>query len=141
MGAVAVAVSAAMIGLTVSPASAAQPTDPAPGSTDAARPANPIETNPNSALGDLRPFAIIVDDIGALAHDDLTAAAARGKDLEVAWDGAESALKPTSPDDWHTMDDGIDTLLTALRAQPPSAAEVTAAVTGLQDVIAGLQAK
>ncbi len=39
------------------------------------------------------------------------------------------------------MDDGIDTLLTALRAQTPSAAEVTAAVTGLQDVIAGLQAK
>lgn len=141
-GAVAVAVSALLIGLTVTPASAARPADPAPGDPGASSPANPIESNPNSPLGDLRPFAVIVDDIGKLADDgDLTAATARGKDLEVAWDSAEAALKPISPDDWHAMDDAIDPLLTALRTSTPSTTDITAAVTNLQDTITGLQAK
>ncbi|WP_392544418.1 hypothetical protein [Oryzobacter telluris] len=95
-----------------------------------------------SPLGDLRPFAAITDDVAArVKKGDLKGARARVKDLEVAWDDAEAAIKPASPSGWHTMDSAIDETLTALRANPQSPADCTRALTALQGVIVTLDAK
>ncbi|GAA2500769.1 hypothetical protein [Terrabacter carboxydivorans] len=103
---------------------------------------NPLEADPTSPIGDLRPFAVIVDDVTAKAKKgDLAAATTRVKDLEVAWDNGEAAMKPASPDDWHTMDSSIDGVLTALRATPPTKAACVSALTNLQSTIGALEKK
>lgn len=90
-------------------------------------------------LGDLTPFAVIVDDVTTkVKAGDLAGGKTRVKDLEVAWDDAEAGLKPRSSSDWHTMDDAIDGLLTALRADSPTQPACLSAATNLQNVIAGL---
>ena len=71
----------------------------------------------------------------------MAAATTRVKDLEVAWDDAEAAIKPASPTDWHTMDSAIDATLTALRATPPNQQTSSAALTDLQAVIGTLEHK
>lgn len=102
----------------------------------------PAASDATSPLGDLRPFSAIVDDVATGAEKgDLKGARTRVKDLEVAWDDAEAAIKPASPSDWHTMDSAIDEALTALRANPQSQADCARALTRLQDVIATLEAK
>lgn len=95
-----------------------------------------------SPLGDLRSFAVIVDDVAAkVDQGDLAGGKARIKDLEVAWDDAEAAIKPASPSDWHTMDSGIDDALTALRAGSPTEAGSQRAISHLQSVIDTLEQK
>lgn len=101
-----------------------------------------IEADATSSLGDLRPFAVIVDDVAAnVAAGDLQGGVNRIKDLEVAWDDAEAAIKPTSPDDWHAMDSAIDKALAAIRAGSPSKPVVSAALGNLQIVIGTLDQK
>jgi hypothetical protein len=101
-----------------------------------------LEADTTSPIGDLRPFAVIVDDVAAKTRSgDLSAATARIKDLEVLWDDGEAAMKPASPDDWHTMDSAIDGALTALRATPPSASDSTVALRALQSTIGSLEQK
>ncbi len=63
----------------------------------------------------------------------------RIKDLEAAWDNADAAIKPASPDDWHTMDSTVDKALTAIRAGNPSTPDITAALTNLQRVIGAIE--
>ncbi len=113
---------------------------PAPdGASTGAPTAAPDTTSP---LGDLTSFSVIVDDVAAkVAAGDPAGARAHIKDLEVAWDDAEAAIKPASPGDWHTMDSAIDDALTAVRATPPSKADSAAAMTHLQQVIATLDQK
>ena len=139
-GAGAVAVVAAAALLTSSAATAA----PDRGATTAAGSTGStgIEVDPTSPLGDLRPFGVIVDDVAAkVGQNDLSGGATRVKDLEVAWDDAEAAIKPTSPADWHTMDSSIDGVLTSLRASSPTKAACQAQLKSLQAVIAALDAK
>ncbi|GAB3060351.1 hypothetical protein GCM10027053_23210 [Intrasporangium mesophilum] len=144
-GAAAVVLAAASFAPTPSPAAALPSTSPAGSSAHSAKSgvhANPLETDATSPLGDLRPFAVIVDDVAAKAKKgDLSAATTRVKDLEVAWDDAEAAMKPTSPDDWHTMDSSIDGVLTALRANPVSKSGSVQALAQLQGVIGTLEKK
>ncbi len=119
--------------------SAATATTSAAAHAATGRPA--IESDPTSPLGDLTPFAVIVDDVAATAQrGDLAGATSRVKDLEVAWDDAEAAMKPTSPSDWHTMDDAIDQALTAVRAARPTQQADGAALAHLQQVIGTLEA-
>ncbi|HET7822206.1 MAG TPA: hypothetical protein VFL10_11855 [Ornithinibacter sp.] len=142
-GAVAIIGAAAL--LTAPPAtpsaSAAPLTVAAPGTAATPGSAAPVPDT-TSPLGDLTSFAVIVDDVAAsVKKGDLAAGRTRIKDLEVAWDDAEAAIKPASPNDWHTMDSAIDDALTALRATPPSQGDSAAAMSQLQQVIATLDQK
>ncbi len=144
-GAVAVVAAATALAPTATPASAT-PSGTTAGASSGTRGtatrANPLETDATSPIGDLRPFAVIVDDVAAKTRSgDLSAATTRIKDLEVAWDDGEAAMKPASPDDWHTMDSAIDGALTALRSTPPSKADSAAALKALQSTIGSLEKK
>lgn len=137
----AVAVVAAAVVLAPAPAPAVAAPAAITGKWKAAH-VNPLETDPTSPIGDLRPFAVIVDDVTTKAKKgDLAAATARIKDLEVAWDNGEAAMKPASPDDWHTMDSAIDGALTALRTTSPAKATCVSALTNLQSTIEALEKK
>lgn len=104
--------------------------------------ASGIEADATSPLGDLRPFVVIVNDLGAkLKAGDIPGVTARAKDLEVAWDSAEAAIKPASPDDWHALDGRIDQLLKAARATSPSVDAINSAITGFRDTVAGIDKK
>ncbi|MGO4600010.1 COG4705 family protein [Terrabacter sp. 2RAF25] len=138
-GAVAVVAAAVVLAPAPTPAAASPATAAAPGKGGHV---NPLEADATSPIGDLRPFAVIVDDVAASAKKgDLAAATARIKDLEVAWDNGEAAMKPASPDDWHSMDSAIDGALTALRATPPTKAASVSALTALQSTIGTLEKK
>src|SRR6478752_2651406 len=102
----------------------------------AAGPANTVQVHPTTALGDVSNFTTIATDVQAkVSANDLPAATAKVKDLEVAWDGAEAGLKPRDPADWHTLDGQIDDVLTSLRAGSPNQANCAANLTTLIDTL------
>jgi uncharacterized membrane-anchored protein len=143
-GAAAVAVAAVALGPVLNTAAAAPVSSvgTAAGPASGAPKATGIEADATSPLGDLRPFAVIVDDVAAkVTAGDIPGGTKRIKDLEVAWDNAEAAIKPASPDDWHAMDSAVDKALTAIRASNPSKPDVTAALTNLQTVIGTIEQK
>lgn len=142
-GAAVVAVAAVALGPVLNTAAAATTgSGTATGQASGAAKAPAIETDATSPLGDLRPFAVIVDDVAAkVKAGDMAGGTRRIKDLEVAWDNAEAAIKPASPNDWHMMDSAIDKALTAIRASQPSKPDVTAALADLQAVIGTLEKK
>lgn len=83
--------------------------------------------HPTTALGDLSKFAVITNDVQAkVAANDLAGAKTRVKDLEIAWDSAESGLKPRDPSHWRQLDGDVDGVLTALRAGNPTQADCAA---------------
>ncbi|MFT3834410.1 MAG: hypothetical protein QM711_13990 [Micropruina sp.] len=104
--------------------------------------ASGIEADATSPLGDLRPFVAIVSQLKvSLRSGDFPGITARAKDLEVAWDSAEAAIKPASPADWHALDSAIDQLLTAVRATAPSVTAIDSAITGFRDTVSAIDQK
>jgi hypothetical protein len=92
--------------------------------------------HPTTRLGDLSAFTVIATDVKAkVDHNDLTGGRTKVKDLEVAWDNAESGLKPRDPAKWHQLDGEIDTVLTSLRAGSPTQLDCEA---GLKTLISTL---
>lgn len=88
------------------------------------------------ALGDLSSLRTIVTDVQSAADGgDLKAAADRVKKLETAWDEAEPKLRPLSETQWVRVDDAIDAVLSALRAETPDATEVKATLAALLPVL------
>ncbi len=87
-----------------------------------------------SALGDLSSFKSISEaSIKSLSDNDLAAGKAKMKELESAWDAAETTLKPKSAAAWTTLDKKIDHALALVRAAKPDADKCRDAVQALVD--------
>ena len=92
-----------------------------------------------STLGDLTPYRTIASDTLALVDKgDIPAARARVKDLETAWDKAESTLKRKDKSTWTALDGMIDAALTSLRTPNPKPAACQASLKALVAKLDGL---
>lgn len=88
---------------------------------------------PVAPLGDMSAFKAIVTDVQAIAaKGDFVAAEKRVTDFESLWDDKEEALRPMNADAWGNIDDAADKTFSALRADAPDAAKVTATLANLQ---------
>lgn len=90
------------------------------------------QASAGASLGNLASFQTIVADTLALINKgDLPAARARIKDLETAWDNAETTLKPKNKATWTNIDSAIDEALAALRRPNPQATDAAVALRKL----------
>jgi uncharacterized membrane-anchored protein len=74
---------------------------------------------------------IAADSLAKVQAGDQTAATARIKDLETAWDDAQPTLQPMDDASWTVLDGQIDSVLKALRASKPDPASETQTLTTL----------
>ena len=69
---------------------------------------------------DMAPFKKISEDTLALVENGKMAEAkTKIKELETAWDDAETTLKPKSPSKWNSIDKSIDKALALVRSSNP----------------------
>ncbi len=86
----------------------------------------------NFPASEVAGFRTIARDTRAfVAAGDQGGATTRVKDLETAWDDAQSALEPLDPTAWAVLDGQIDAALTAVRAASPDPAAETDALDTL----------
>jgi hypothetical protein len=94
-------------------------------------------TSKTSPLGDLSSFIKIEKDTLALVNNgDLAGAKTRIKDLETAWDNAQTSLQPKNPEKWTQIDGTIDTVLSQLRTSNP---KQSACISALQASISAMK--
>jgi uncharacterized membrane-anchored protein len=74
---------------------------------------------------------IAADSLTKVQAGDQTAATARIKDLETAWDDDQPTLQPLDDTSWTVLDGQIDSVLKALRASNPNPATETQTLTTL----------
>jgi hypothetical protein len=74
---------------------------------------------------------IAADSLTKVQAGDQTAATARIKDLETAWDDDQPTLRPLDEASWTVLDGQIDRVLKALRASNPDPAAETQTLTTL----------
>jgi uncharacterized membrane-anchored protein len=74
---------------------------------------------------------IAADSLTKVQAGDHTAATARIKDLEIAWDDDQPTLQPLDDASWTVLDGQIDSVLKALRASNPDPTTETQALTTL----------
>jgi uncharacterized membrane-anchored protein len=84
---------------------------------------------PAAEVAKLRTIA--ADSLAMVQAGDQTAATARIKDLETAWDQDQSTLQPLDDTSWTVLDGQIDRVLKALRASNPDPATETQTLTTL----------
>jgi uncharacterized membrane-anchored protein len=84
---------------------------------------------PAAEVAKLRTIA--ADSLTKVQAGDQTAATARIKDLETAWDDDQSTLQPLDDTSWTVLDGQIDKVLKALRASNPDPATETQTLTTL----------
>ena len=84
---------------------------------------------PAAEVAKLRTIA--ADSLAMVQAGDQTAATARIKDLETAWDQDQSTLQPLDDTSWTVLDGQIDRVLKALRASNPNPATETQTLTTL----------
>lgn len=90
----------------------------------------PVPTPPHGGLGDLSGLRRIAQEcLDLVTAGDPAGARALVKNLESAWDDAESVMKPRDPSEWRTTDSAIDRALSQLRSAKPDADESAAALT------------
>ena len=74
---------------------------------------------------------IAADTLAKVRAGDQTAATARIKDLETAWDDDQPRLQPLDDTSWSVLDGQIDSALKAVRARKPDPATETKTLTTL----------
>jgi hypothetical protein len=80
----------------------------------------PQQATTNFPATDINEFRTISQDaLDLVASGDQAAAKARIKDLETAWDDAQSRLQPIDSTAWTFFDTEIDDVLNAVRAKNP----------------------
>lgn len=82
-----------------------------------------------SSLGDLSSFVKIeMDTLSLVNKGDLPGAKTRIKDLETAWDNAQSDIQPKDPSKWTEIDGTIDDVLSELRSGNPNQSKCKSAL-------------
>jgi uncharacterized membrane-anchored protein len=112
-------------------------TSGAPAATPAVTPA-PAAGTPAThfSTAELADFKTITQDtLTFVQSGDNAGAKKRITDLETAWDKAERTLRPEHSDDWTTLDDLIDSALSAVRSSHPDQAKEKKALTDLLTAI------
>jgi hypothetical protein len=85
---------------------------------------------------DLAGFKQITQDtLNLLTAGQQSAATTRVKDLETAWDSAQSRLQAKDPAGWKQIDGRIDVVLSQLRANKPDPANERTALNNLLVVL------
>ena len=78
---------------------------------------------------------IAQDTLSRVQAGDQSAATARVKDLETAWDDDEATLRPMDETAWHVLDGQIDSVLEALRASRPDPSTQTQTLSALLNTL------
>ena len=68
---------------------------------------------------------LATDALQAFTAHDMPTAKKKARELEVAWDTREKALKKKSPDLWEQIDKAMDAFIKPLQDKSPDPAEVT----------------
>lgn len=70
---------------------------------------------------------LATDTLNAFQAHDMPTAKAKARELEVAWDTQQKALKKKSPDVWGQIDKAMDAFIKPLQGKSPDPAKVQAA--------------
>jgi len=88
--------------------------------------ARPVAVDP--AIDNMAPYRkMATDTLEAFKAHDMPAAKQKARELEVAWDNKEKALKKKSPDLWGQIDKAMDDFIKPVQGKSPDPAKVQAA--------------